>query len=83
MAPAGRGDVACPGTGNGGGLSESPAFSWLLGRLIESQLYRVSPMDTVTVAGAAGVLTLVCLIASAIPARRAGSVNPLEALRAE
>ncbi len=65
------------------GLAIALPISWMLGRLIESQLYGVSPMDGVTIATAAGVLLLVCLAASAVPARKASSVDPLEALRAE
>ncbi len=56
---------------------------WALGRLVESQLFGVEALDAVTVAGAAAILAVVCLGASAIPARRAGSVDPLDALRSE
>jgi ABC-type antimicrobial peptide transport system permease subunit len=55
--------------------------SWALGRLIESQLYGVRPMDEATIAAAAAVLGMVCLGASALPARKAATVNPQEALR--
>jgi ABC-type antimicrobial peptide transport system permease subunit len=40
-------------------------------------------MDAANIAGAAAVLVLVCLAASAVPARKAGSVSPLDALRSE
>jgi ABC-type lipoprotein release transport system permease subunit len=40
-------------------------------------------MDPMTICFAAVVLLLVCLAASLAPARKAGSVNPLEALRTE
>jgi predicted permease len=56
---------------------------WALGRLVESQLFGVSPLDLATIVGAAAVLAFVCLGASAIPARRAGLVDPLDALRSE
>lgn len=65
-----------------GALIGLPA-SWALGRLIESQLYGVRPMDVGTIASAAALLALVCLAASALPARKAGTVNPLDALRSE
>jgi ABC-type lipoprotein release transport system permease subunit len=48
--------------------------------LIESQLYGVHAMDTGTIAAAA---LLVALAAVALPARRASSVSPTEALRCE
>ncbi|HYO80987.1 MAG TPA: ABC transporter permease [Bryobacteraceae bacterium] len=55
--------------------------SWAMGRLIESMLFGVRPMDAPTVVGAAVVLALVCLVASAVPARRAGNLSPLDTLK--
>jgi len=57
--------------------------TWVLGRLVESQLFGVRPMDMVSITGSAAVLTLVCLGASAVVARRINSSPPLEALRIE
>jgi ABC-type antimicrobial peptide transport system permease subunit len=65
------------------GVAIAIPVSWALGRLIESQLFGVRPMDAMTIAGAAIVLALVCLVASVVPARRAGSVSPIDALRSE
>lgn len=65
------------------GLAIAIPVSWLLGRLIESQLFGVRPMDGATIAGAAALLALVSLGASAVPAGRAASVDPLETLRSE
>jgi predicted permease len=65
------------------GLAIALPASWALGRLIENQLFGVRPMDAMTIFSAAAVLALVCLVASAVPARRAESVSPLEALRNE
>jgi predicted permease len=65
------------------GLAIALPVSWALGRFIEGQLFGVRPMDAATIAGAAAVLAVVCLLASAVPARKAGAVNPLEALRTE
>jgi predicted permease len=52
-------------------------------RLIATQLFDMSPMDPLTLAAAAIVLTLVALLAGYLPARRASRVNPLNALRYE
>ena len=65
------------------GLMIALPASWALGQFIESQLFGVHAMDAANIAGAAAVLVLVCLAASAVPARKAGSVNPLDALRSE
>lgn len=54
---------------------------WALGRLVESQLYEVKPTDPLTIAAAILVLSLAALGAALIPARRASSVSPTEALR--
>lgn len=56
---------------------------WALGRLVESQLYDIKPTDPATIAAATLVLCLAALGATLIPARRASTVNPTEALRFE
>ena len=53
------------------------------GRGIKDQLYAIKPYDPLMLALAALVLGLAALLASVIPAQRAASVNPTEALRAE
>ena len=50
---------------------------------LTSFLYGISPVDPLSFAGAAVLLGTVALVASAIPASRAASVNPVDALRAE
>jgi ABC-type antimicrobial peptide transport system permease subunit len=65
------------------GLAIALPASWALGRLIESQLFGVRPMDILTIISAGGILTLVCLVASAVPARKAALVSPLEALKGD
>jgi ABC-type antimicrobial peptide transport system permease subunit len=52
-------------------------------RVIEAMLYGLTPRDPMTVAGAAAVMTVVSLAAAYLPARRAASVDPIVALRAE
>jgi macrolide transport system ATP-binding/permease protein len=51
--------------------------------LMRDLLFGVESWDVPTLAGVAAVLAVASLLASYIPARRAASVNPLEALRAE
>jgi ABC-type antimicrobial peptide transport system permease subunit len=56
---------------------------WALGRLVESQLYGIKPMDPVTIAAATLILASAALGAAFLPARRAAAVNPTEGLRLE
>jgi ABC-type antimicrobial peptide transport system permease subunit len=56
---------------------------WALGRLVEWQLYDVKPTDPVTILAATLVLCATALGAALIPARRASSVSPSDALRFE
>jgi ABC-type lipoprotein release transport system permease subunit len=46
-------------------------------------LLDVSPFDPFTYGGTAGALLMVCLLASFVPALRAASASPLDALRAD
>ena len=56
------------------------AASLLATRLLARYLLTVSPLDPLAFAGAAIVLTAVTIAASAIPARRAGRVSPVDVL---
>jgi ABC-type antimicrobial peptide transport system permease subunit len=52
-------------------------------RLLRSMLFQVDPLDPTVIAIAAISILLLALAASVIPARRAASVEPMEALRSE
>jgi predicted permease len=56
---------------------------WALGRLVESQLFGVGATDAATIAAAAALMGAAALAATALPARRATTLNPVEALRYE
>jgi predicted permease len=51
--------------------------------LLKGLLLGVSPFDPLTYAAVTGLLVTICLVASFVPARRATTVDPLVALRAE
>ncbi len=57
--------------------------SSLATRLLAGMLYGVQPLDPLSFFGGAVVFMTVAALASVIPARRAASVNPVDALRAE
>ena len=52
-------------------------------RLLRSMLFQVDPLDPIVLALAAIAILLLAIGASFIPARRAASVDPMEALRTE
>ncbi|MEJ2218101.1 MAG: ABC transporter permease [Gemmatimonadota bacterium] len=57
--------------------------AWFSNRLLQSRVWGVGRADPVALGGAAAVLLLTAVVASWLPARRAGRVDPLETLRAE
>jgi putative ABC transport system permease protein len=74
----GRG-IALAAVGTVGGVGGALAAT----RVLETMLYEVKPGDPETYLSIAGVLLVVALAASYIPARRAAWVEPSSALRAE
>ena len=63
------------------GLLAAAAAALAFGRVLASLLYEVDGRDPLTIALVTGLLGLVSLAACLIPARRAGSLDPLAALR--
>jgi ABC-type antimicrobial peptide transport system permease subunit len=59
-----------------------PAF-FFIGRLLRSLLFGVSSWDLSVLTGVSATLATATLIAAWIPARRAASTDPIEALRNE
>jgi ABC-type lipoprotein release transport system permease subunit len=57
--------------------------AWALRRVIEGQLFGVHSFDAPTVTVAGCLLALVSVGAAMLPAWRAATVSPTEALRAE
>ncbi|KAA6457958.1 ABC transporter permease [Acidobacteria bacterium AB60] len=55
----------------------------LIARLFRSQLFGVSAADPITLAAAVVLTAAMVVLASALPARRAASVQPMRALRVE
>jgi putative ABC transport system permease protein len=76
--------------GLGLGLVGAAALTKLIGRLLVATapnsgplLFDVTPTDTVTYIGVGAILLLVAIAACLMPARRAASVDPMVALRAQ
>jgi putative ABC transport system permease protein len=65
------------------GIGIGLVAAYALTRTIASFLYDVSPTDPATAAAVAGVLLVVAAVAAFVPARRAASIDPMAALRAE
>jgi predicted permease len=63
------------------GLALGLAGSLAVARLLRTHLFGVTPLDPVTFGSVVLLLTLVALVASYLPARRATRVEPSEALR--
>ena len=67
----------------GTGIVLGIASSIMITRAIRSMLFGVTPTDPLTLVGVSLLLTLVALVASYLPARRAARVDPIRVLRSE
>jgi predicted permease len=65
------------------GLAAGLVCTWVATRAIQSFLYRVSAHDPITIGSVCALLAGCGLIAALIPARRAASIDPMQALRTE
>jgi putative ABC transport system permease protein len=63
------------------GVALGIGVSALLTRFLGSMLYGIKPLDPITFIAVAGVLLTVSAVASAIPATRAASLDPMKTLR--
>jgi predicted permease len=65
----------------GAGLGVGLVLAFAAGRLVKSFLYQVQPLDLGTYAAVVIALALIGLTASLLPARKAASIEPMQALR--
>jgi ABC-type lipoprotein release transport system permease subunit len=65
------------------GLIVGGVVAWYLSAVARTFLFSIEATDPRAFAAAFLLLALSALLASAIPARRAATVDPMEALRAE
>ncbi len=67
----------------GGGIVMGLALALLATRILESLLFNVRPWEPSIYGAIVGLLLLIALAASAVPAKRAMAVDPMVALRYE
>jgi len=65
------------------GIAFGAAGAFFAVRVMKTLLYGVSPFDPVTAAAAVLVLATTAAFAAWLPARRAASIEPMQALRSE
>lgn len=65
------------------GVAVALPAAFALSRLLTSQLYGVRPGDPLTLIASVLLTAVMVVVAAAIPARRAASVDPMKALRSE
>jgi len=65
------------------GLVTGTALALAAGTAAASMLYGLKPSDPLTLGAAITGMIVVAIVASLLPAQRASSVHPMEALREE
>ena len=65
------------------GLAIGVPIAWLCVRFVESQLYEIKHVDSTVLLSAVLTLVLAASLAGFIPARRAATIDPAQALRTE
>lgn len=65
-----------------GGVVLGAAASWMVARLLRSQLFGVSSADPATFIAMVVIVMAVALVSGYLPARRASRTDPTAALRA-
>ena len=65
------------------GLTGGLIASWFATRVIQSFLFNVGSHDPMTIVSVCALLAVCGLVAALIPARRAASIDPVQALRTE
>jgi ABC-type antimicrobial peptide transport system permease subunit len=65
------------------GVALGLPVAFLLSRVLESQLFEVSPADPLAYVVVSVLLLAIAAVAALIPARRAARIDPLSALRTE
>ena len=74
----GRGRTARGAWTRGGG-----AAAWWLTAISTASCIEVTPADVASYVGAGALLTIVAMLATLVPARRAARIEPMRALRDE
>jgi ABC-type lipoprotein release transport system permease subunit len=65
------------------GIAMGLAIAAAVTRYLDALLFGITPLDPLTFLATPGVLVLVALVASYLPARRATKLDPMTTLRCE
>jgi ABC-type antimicrobial peptide transport system permease subunit len=65
------------------GIAGGIALALVIGRSVSTLLVGIEPTDVRTYLGVSLTIALLTALASSVPARRAGRIDPMQALRTE